>query len=500
MVPEAPARRSLRDWLFRSLAARGVLLIVLFAALPVLIYQTFSRADDDRQRLLIETIRVRGLTVGRALEERLQRADAIPMFRLGEELSRFQTDGISLRLLFRPAEAPNGEGFFYVASAPAVGTADLDYEKTLLAEAGVLDNLPATCAGDVPLALRNDRGSRGPQLISSITPVRTVRGCWALVVSNELVGETQQRLGKPYWQNPEVGTAAALYALFAALVLIVALDLARVLARFVRTARGIASGQATGGFMVRGVPPELDPVGRAFDGMVASLRETAGELRVTAEENAHAFKSPLGTIRQALEPIRFRLGAADARARQALGAIDQSLDRLDGLVRLARNLDAATADRLDPPRDPVDLAILIEDVVETYASAATARGVGLVADLAESGTAPRGGRLIADALGQGIENALGFAPKGGTVRLRLQRQGRRAVIAVEDDGPGVPPEKLGEIFNRHASFRPGADPTEMHFGLGLWVVQRNMAALGGSVTAANRPTGGFILTLTVPVT
>jgi two-component system sensor histidine kinase ChvG len=336
-------------------------------------------------------------------------------------------------------------------------------------------------------------------LISSITPVRTARGCWALVVSNELLGDMQQRLGKPYWQNPEVGTAAALYALFAALVLIVALDLARVLARFVRTARGIASGQASSRFMAPSVPPELAAVGQAFDGMVASLRETAGELRVTAEENAHAFKSPLGTIRQALEPIRFRLGAADARARQALSAIDLSLDRLDGLVRLARNLEAATADRLDPPRDPVDLAILIEDVVETYASAATARGVGLLADLGGSATALRGGRLIADALGQGIENALGFAPKGGTVRLRLQRHGRRALMTVEDDGPGVPAEKLGEIFNRHASFRPGVDPNEMHFGLGLWVVRRNMEALGGTAMGANRPTGGFILTLSVPL-
>src|SRR3546814_1377961 len=55
---------------------------------------TFRQADVDRQQLLLQSIRVKGLTVGRVLEERLQGADAIPMFRLGEELARFQTDGI----------------------------------------------------------------------------------------------------------------------------------------------------------------------------------------------------------------------------------------------------------------------------------------------------------------------------------------------------------------------------------------------------------------------
>src|SRR3546814_2069407 len=67
---------------------------------------TFRQADVDRQQLLLQSIRVKGLTVGRVLEERLQGADAIPMFRLGEELARFQTDGIALRLLFRPHDAP----------------------------------------------------------------------------------------------------------------------------------------------------------------------------------------------------------------------------------------------------------------------------------------------------------------------------------------------------------------------------------------------------------
>src|SRR3546814_11389833 len=80
--------------LWRSLTLRAAVVVGLFIALPFLLYVTFRQADVDRQQLLLQSIRVKGLTVGRVLEERLQGADAIPMFRLGEELARFQTDGI----------------------------------------------------------------------------------------------------------------------------------------------------------------------------------------------------------------------------------------------------------------------------------------------------------------------------------------------------------------------------------------------------------------------
>src|SRR3546814_4500543 len=112
---------------------------------------------------------------------------------------------------------------------------------------------------------------------------------------------------------------------------------------------------------------------------------------------------------------------------------------------------------------------------------------------------PRGGRLIADALAQVIENALSFSPRGCTVWVRVQR-GRRAAITVSDEGPGVPPDLLPHIFERDASFRAEAATADTaNFGLGLWVAKRNMEALGGLIAAANLPGGGFIVTLALPV-
>jgi two-component system sensor histidine kinase ChvG len=116
-------------------------------------------------------------------------------------------------------------------------------------------------------------------------------------------------------------------------------------------------------------------------------------------------------------------------------------------------------------------------------------------------SAPMGGRLIAAALDQVIENALSYAPAGSVVTVTLHRGSRQALIAVADGGPGVDPALLPHIFQRHASFRDQGrqDASLPNFGLGLWVARRNVEAVGGSIQAANRPGGGFIVTLSLPL-
>jgi two-component system sensor histidine kinase ChvG len=64
-------------------------------------------------------------------------------------------------------------------------------------------------------------------------------------------------------------------------------------------------------------------------------------------------------------------------------------------------------------------------------------------------------------------------------------------MTVEDEGPGAPAEILGTMFKRYVSHRPTIHRNEQHFGIGLWIVQRNVEAVGGTVHAENRGAGGL---------
>jgi two-component system sensor histidine kinase ChvG len=521
---------------WRSLVARLVLLAGAFVVVPMIIYDQFQAADGQKQQLMMQTVRDRGLLISRALEPILQRADSIPYFRLGEELARFASGPISLKLLFRPAQTRETVGFFYIASAPPVSTDLLDFERQRLIDDGTLLRLAQSCAGDVPLGLRLELPGGRSELLTSITPVLTPGGCWALVVSNRLDELGDHTLGRPYWRSPEVQIAGVIYVVFAMLTLGIFFGLWRSLIRFGRTAREIHSDRGEGSFADRNRIPELTEVAREFDRLVATLRGSAENIRRAAEDTAHAFKTPIGIIRQSIEPIRRRLEGGDLRGKQAVTAVESALDKLDGLVAATRRLDETTADLLDPPRHRVDLSALARMLVNSYVAAQAPGAPKVVGEIAPGIAIAGGADMIETIIENLVDNAVSFSPPGGEVRVGLSRRGATAVLTIEDRGPGVPADRLERIFERYYSQRPGqvrmtaaldaasdaagdgatGTPGKVaigaaadgdapnaggpsHFGIGLWLVRRNVEALGGRVWAENRSGGGLRVTVELPI-
>ena len=101
-----------------------------------------------------------------------------------------------------------------------------------------------------------------------------------------------------------------------------------------------------------------------------------------------------------------------------------------------------------------------------------------------------------------LENAISFSPAGTTVAVSLSASTETVELTVEDEGPGIDVEKIDRVFERYFSLRPddgiGSDRAVEHSGLGLWIVRRNVEALGGQVSAANRPDGGLSIRMFLP--
>lgn len=492
--PETNGRIATFVTVRRSLVVRLFVLLLIFLAVPVILYEQFRAADRDRQQILLTAIREKGVIISRVLEPVLSRADAIPRVGLGELLGQYQTDSVSLKLLYRPS-TPADAGFFYVASAPPVTTDALEVERQNLVEAGILDRIQRSCDGNLPLAMRIDLPGGASELLTSIAPVQTKSGCWALVISSFLNAVGDRTLGRPYWKSPEVQVAAAVYVALAAFVLLLFFDLWRSLLRFGRMARAIRRNTDAARFADRNDIPELQPVASEFDRLVDTLRDSAASIRRAAEDSAHAFKTPLGVIRQALEPLRRRT-TGDERGAQSIEAIDLALERLDGLVQTTRRLDYAAADLLDPPRERVNFSALLRGLVNGYRAGLATPGPRLV-DMVEDGVVVIGGEELLETVAENVvDNALGFTRPGGEVRVSLKRRRDVAVFTVDDDGPGVPADRLDKIFERYYSDRraspnPPAYGGGGNFGVGLWIVRRNVEAMNGRVRGLNRAGGGF---------
>lgn len=499
-------------WLWRSLASRLALLTIVFLAVPGLIYDQFRRADETGQTLLLQSAQQQGRLIARAIQPDLGRADRASLPQMGQVLTRFADDRTRLRLLVRPRALSGGDGFFYVGAAPAVSTADLDAERRQLVEQGILDRLGSSCEGNVPLAMRVPRTSGAEEVLTSITPMNTSFGCWALVTSNDTEALLGSSLGRPYWKTTTVQLAALIYVAMAGLVLLVLVGVMRNLHRFGDLARDLVGGETPGeSFAQRNTVPELAGVAEAFDRMVDTLRQSAVQLRRAAEDNAHAFKTPIAVIRQATEPLRRSLPEDDVRSHRALTMIDKSLDKLDGLVSFTRRMDEAAADLLEPPRRKINMSALVERMANSYTGLLSERKLHMRSSI-QPGVVVRASEDILETVVENVvENAVSFSPADATVSVRLGRNGRTVELVVEDEGPGVDSGNLPRIFERYFSQReagkgmPDTDPTGQtaegtHFGIGLWIVRRNIEALGGTVTGENRrDTRGFRMRIVLPV-
>ena len=225
--------------------------------------------------------------------------------------------------------------------------------------------------------------------------------------------------------------------------------------------------------------------------MVDALHRSAADLRRTAEDNAHAFKTPIAVIRQSIEPLRRALPEENQRAQRAIGVVEHSLDRLDGLVSSARQLDEATADLLAKPLVPVDLGRVIGGLIQIRSGILATHDVSIIlashdltisADLLPGLFVLGTEEMVETVVENLIDNAVSFSPPGGEIVVHLTRDGRFAHLTVSDQGPGVPPEQLERIFDRYYSERRAdmsGEASPSYFGIGLWIARRNVEAMGG---------------------
>jgi signal transduction histidine kinase len=168
------------------------------------------------------------------------------------------------------------------------------------------------------------------------------------------------------------------------------------------------------------------------------------------------------------------------------------LTQVEELRSIASEFSAySSIPRIDP--QPADLVASVADLVEGYRAAPPP---GVTVDFfsqPESLIVRFDAKLLGRAVRNLIENALRASSGGGRVVVRVDQQSGLARIAVQDSGPGVPPELLSRIFDPYFSTH------DTGTGLGLPIARRIAEEHGGDMTACNRPEGGLEVIVTLPV-
>ncbi|HEX9660245.1 MAG TPA: hypothetical protein VGA18_08085, partial [Rhodothermales bacterium] len=336
------------------MASKLILLTIIFIGVPILVYQQFQAADEEKTELLMRAIREQGKALALTLEPSLKSLTPKTFTDINRRLSDLSSTMTNIKVLLWPGPLSGSADFYYIASVPALPKDYRDLELADLRNSGVFNRLDESCVTDSALTHRYVNPAGKDELLTSVVPVRSPAGCWLLITSNLASDFGGTDIGRPYWARFQVQLSLAIYFGMAAIVLALLIEVRRNLLQFTRLARDIRRrGDGGESFRAANNIPELAGVAVEFDGMVRSLTTSADAIRATAEETAHALKTPIGVLAQAIEPLKRSLGKDDDRAQKSIERIELAIERLSGIVDRNRRLEEITAESLNPSREPL---------------------------------------------------------------------------------------------------------------------------------------------------
>ncbi len=213
---------------------------------------------------------------------------------------------------------------------------------------------------------------------------------------------------------------------------------------------------------------------------------------------SHDLRTPLASIIASAGSLRQRdVEWTDAERQSFAADIEGEATRLSRIVTNLLDLSRVESGALRPDRGWYDLGALVDDVVGRVRPLAASHElrVSVPDDLPP---VPLDYVEIDEVLSNLVENALRHTPAGTRVQIDASVVDGSAVIEVSDDGPGIAPEALPDVFDPFVrlSVAPGA---KSGIGLGLAVARGLVEAHGGSITAQRRGGGGTTFRFTLPL-
>ena len=210
---------------------------------------------------------------------------------------------------------------------------------------------------------------------------------------------------------------------------------------------------------------------------------------------AHDLRTPLVaadvTMKQALAGAYGDLPARYTEILRATQAANEDERRIVESLLLIARYEAGEESNL---HEAISLGPLVTSAMEELRPVAESKNVRLTSDCADAVLPITGDPYeLRRAVINLLANAIEATPAGGTIRVRGQRSGGKATIAIDDDGYGVPAELRPALFTRFGRSRSGGGS-----GLGLYIVRRIVEKHGGAVSFAPRDPQGSTFTMTLP--
>src|ERR1022692_3774120 len=283
--------------------------------------------------------------------------------------------------------------------------------------------------------------------------------------------------------TPDKRYCLLIFVAVALLCWVLAVSIASPLGHLTRAVERFGAGDLS----VRAESTRKDEIGelaRAFDRMAGRITTLVTAERRLLQDVSHELRSPLARLRFAVQLSR-REQDRDESAAQ----VDKEIDRLSELVGALMQVTRAEGDPSTYRPEPVELAPLLEAILEDCEYEAREHGCRLVPNIKSSPAVCGDPELLRRAIENVVENAIRYAPPDSAVELDLAVHGQSATISIRDYGPGVQEEDLTRIFAPFFRVDASRDDATGGVGLGPAIAMRAATLHHGEMRAENAQPG-----------
>ena len=250
-------------------------------------------------------------------------------------------------------------------------------------------------------------------------------------------------------------------------------------------------GNFVGYFPVSGFDDEIGDLSRSFDQLLNQVRDYNDYLKSLSGKLSHELKTPLAVVRSSLDNLEQQALTNDAklyteRASQGAARLSAIFAALSGASRLEQSLEGAEFEL-------VVFADFLRVLSDTYADAYTEHEFELaIAPGTEQLRVRICLELVAQMLDKLVDNATDFSVDEGVIQIALEKGTDEVALTVSNDGPLLPDEMSGQLFDSLVSVR-GDKSEDIHLGLGLYVVRLIAQSHHANIALKNKPDGSGVI-------
>ncbi len=263
----------------------------------------------------------------------------------------------------------------------------------------------------------------------------------------------------------------------------------------IHTVREIDIGRMDARVPLRHTGDELDELVRLFNNMLEKIKTLITGMQDALDNVAHDLRTPATRMRAVTETVLQSECDRDT-LREALMDCAEESERIVSMLRTLMDISEAETGIMTLHLDRVDIASLVDGVLDLYHYVAGEKGVSISASVPKGLEAQVDADRMRQVIANLLDNAVKYTPGGGRVKIGASGRGGEIIISVTDTGAGIPPDDLPRIFER--LYRGDKSRSQRGLGLGLSLVQAVVHAHGGRIEVKSRPGEGSTFILHLP--